>query len=188
KRLEGTDVPALPADDPALHVIGRQLDQRDGGLGRVARGDALQGIRDEVARASLRLVSRFLLELTDLAGEVVADQLLGASPELVLRLVDREVRDALELRELTLLEAVQAVLQRSCGAFAGREVLLAVGKVLELPVDLLFLRVRPLFGLNRPRAALLHLALDVSAEADGLLPRLALGFSPHRFPPLPRLP
>ena len=33
--LERADVPALPADDAALHVVGRELDERDGRLGRV---------------------------------------------------------------------------------------------------------------------------------------------------------
>src|SRR3954463_16666320 len=32
-RLEGADVPALPADDPALHVVGRKGEHGDGGLG-----------------------------------------------------------------------------------------------------------------------------------------------------------
>ena len=33
--LEGADVAAFAADDPALHVVGRELDERDGRLGRV---------------------------------------------------------------------------------------------------------------------------------------------------------
>ena len=33
--LEGADVPALPADDASLHVVGRKLHERDGRLGRV---------------------------------------------------------------------------------------------------------------------------------------------------------
>ena len=53
--LERADVAALAADDPALHVVGGELDERDRRLGGVARGDALERVGDEVARAALRL-------------------------------------------------------------------------------------------------------------------------------------
>ena len=76
--LERADVATLAADDPALHVVGRQLDDRDGRLGRVARRDALERVGDEVARAPLRLRPRLLLELPDAAGELVPDELLAA--------------------------------------------------------------------------------------------------------------
>jgi hypothetical protein len=39
--LECTDVPPLPSDDAPLHVIRRELDERDRRLGGVARGDSL---------------------------------------------------------------------------------------------------------------------------------------------------
>ena len=39
--LEGPDVAALAADDPALHLVGRQVDDRDRVLGGVVGGDAL---------------------------------------------------------------------------------------------------------------------------------------------------
>ncbi len=39
--LQGADVAALAADDPALHVVGGELDHRHGRLGRVAGGEPL---------------------------------------------------------------------------------------------------------------------------------------------------
>ena len=71
------DVAPLTADDAALHVVGGQLDERDGRLGGRARGDPLQRVGDEVARAPLRLGRRLLLHLPDAAGELVADLLLA---------------------------------------------------------------------------------------------------------------
>ena len=53
--LERPDVAAFPADDAALHVVGGQLDERDGRLCRCARSNSLQRIRNEVASPALRL-------------------------------------------------------------------------------------------------------------------------------------
>ena len=39
--LEGADVAALAADDAALEVVGGDVDRRDGALGGVVGGDAL---------------------------------------------------------------------------------------------------------------------------------------------------
>ena len=49
--LERPDVAALPPDDPALHVVGGELDDGHRGLGGVARRNALQRVGDEVSRA-----------------------------------------------------------------------------------------------------------------------------------------
>ena len=96
--LERADVAALAADDPALHVVGGQLDDRDGRLGRVARGDALERVGDEGPGAAPRLGPRLLLQLADAAGELVPDQVLRALEQLVLRLGDGQPGDPLELR------------------------------------------------------------------------------------------
>ena len=47
--LEGPDVAALAADDPALHLVGRQVDDRHRVLGCVVRGYPLHGGQDDVA-------------------------------------------------------------------------------------------------------------------------------------------
>src|SRR6185437_13064883 len=73
--LERPDVAALTPDDPAFHVVGRQLDERHGGLGCVTCGDPLERIGDEVAGAAARLGLRLLLHLPHTPGELVAYEL-----------------------------------------------------------------------------------------------------------------
>ena len=98
--LEGADVAALAADDAALHVVRRQLDERGRRLRGVTRRDALERVGDEVPRASLRLGLRLLLQLANAAGEVVADELLGPLEQVALRLARRHPRDPLEVLQL----------------------------------------------------------------------------------------
>src|ERR1700751_1598587 len=94
--LESSDVAALPADDAALHVVGRELDDGDGCLRRMAGGDALERVGDEIPRAALRLCARLFLEHADATREVVARELLPALQQLRLRLLLRHPGDALE--------------------------------------------------------------------------------------------
>ena len=56
--LEGADVPALAADDPALHVVGRDVDGADGRLGGVRRGVALDGRGEDLAGLLLAGLAR----------------------------------------------------------------------------------------------------------------------------------
>ena len=121
--LEGADVAALAADDAALHVVGRELDDGDRRLGRVARGDALQRVRDEVPRAPLRLGARLLLEHPDAAAEIVADELLAALEQVRLRLLLRHAGDPLDAGLLVVLRLLQLLLELA-------EVRLAVGHAL----------------------------------------------------------
>ena len=55
--LEGADVAALAADDPALHLVGRQVHDRDRVLGGVVRGHALHRGDDDVAGLVLGLLA-----------------------------------------------------------------------------------------------------------------------------------
>ena len=61
--LEGADVAPLAADDAALHVVGRQGDDRHGGLGDVVGGGALDGQREDVASAAVGFAARLFLDL-----------------------------------------------------------------------------------------------------------------------------
>ena len=60
--LEGADVAALAADDPALHLVRRQVDDRHGVLGGVVRGHALHRGQDDVAGLVLGLLARGALD------------------------------------------------------------------------------------------------------------------------------
>ena len=134
--LQRPDVPPFAADDPALHVVRGQLDERGRRLGRVARRHALKRIGDEVSGSALRFRLGFFLELADPAGEVVLDELLGALEQRRLRLVDGHAGDPLQLGELLVLRSLQVLLQLS-------DVRLAVAQPLLATVQLLQPRSRP---------------------------------------------
>ena len=55
--LQGADVAALAADDPAFHLVARQVDDADRVLGGVIRGDALHRGKDDVAGLVLSLLA-----------------------------------------------------------------------------------------------------------------------------------
>src|SRR5207237_5619157 len=107
---ERADGAALAPDDAALHVVRGKLDDRDGRLGGVARGDALEGVGDEVARLPLRLAAGLLLELPDAARELVPDEVLRALEEVRLRLADGHPGAALQLLQLLVPRLLQLVL------------------------------------------------------------------------------
>jgi hypothetical protein len=66
--LEGADVAALPADDAALHLVGRELDDRHRRLGGEVGGHALDGEGDDLARLALGFALSLLLDLADRVG------------------------------------------------------------------------------------------------------------------------
>ena len=96
--LERADVAPLAADDAPLEVVRCELDHRDRRLGRVARSDALERVRDEGPSPPSGSAAGLLLHLADVACELVADEILRALEQLLPRLVDGEPRDALERR------------------------------------------------------------------------------------------
>src|SRR4029078_11416932 len=138
--LERPDVAALAADDAALHVVGRQLDDPHGRLRGLTPRDALEGIGDEIARAPLRLRARLVLEPPDPPGEVVAHELLTAVEEIRLLLLERHAGDALEGPLLRRARLLQLVLELPEMRLAVGEALILAAEVDELALDLLLLR------------------------------------------------
>ena len=179
--LERADVAALPADDPALHVVGGKLDERHGRLGGVRRGDALQRVGDEVPGAPLRLGARLLLHLAHLPGELVADQVLGALEQVLLRLGDGHPGQALELTHLALLRLLQLAVERLRRLFAVGEALLPAGELDEPALELLVSRLEAFLESRDLAAPLLDLGLDLGPQADGLLARLDSCLPAHRL-------
>ena len=100
--LQGADVAALPADDPPLHVVGLELDDRHGRLGGMARGEALHTHREDVADASLGLPLGLVLDLANAACRVVLGLVLDLLEQQLLGARRRQPRDLLE-RPLELL-------------------------------------------------------------------------------------
>jgi hypothetical protein len=70
--LQRTDVAPLPADDPALHLVGGQLHDRHRGLDRVAGGEALHRDRQDRPHAALGVALGLLLDLAHVARALVA--------------------------------------------------------------------------------------------------------------------
>ncbi len=151
--LEGADVAALAADDAALHVVGRQLDDRDRRLGRVAGGEALHDDREDVAHAPVGLALGLLLDLAhhpravvaDLVGQLLEQQLLG--------LRRAHAGDPLELADVAVADVVDLLL-------AGAQALLALGEAVEARVERLLLGEQLLLEADDLGAALLEIALD----------------------------
>ena len=179
--LERPDVAALAADDPALHVVGRKLDDGDRRLGRVAGRDPLERVGDQRACAPPGLRPRFLLLLADAPRELVADQILGALEQVALRLRHGQAADPLELAERLVLRRLQVLLELL-------DVHLAVVQPLLATLDLRLLAPELVLGggdlLLDPgglRAPVLHLGLDLGAQLHRQLARLDLGLAPDRL-------
>ena len=98
--LEGADVASLAADDASLHVVRRQVDDRDGGLGDVVGGSALDRHREDVARPPVGVAPGLLLDLAHHLRHLVTGLVLGLLEEHLLGLHRRDARNALERRVL----------------------------------------------------------------------------------------
>ncbi len=110
--LEGTDVAALAADDAALHVVARQSDDRYGGLGHMVGGGALDGERQDVAGAAVRLAARLLLERAHHLGHIVTDLRLGLVQQHLACLGDGQSGDTFQQGSLFRLHRLELVLSR----------------------------------------------------------------------------
>ena len=94
--FQSTDVPAFPADDPALHLVIGQGHHRHGGLGHVVGGIALNGQGNDLTGLGVRLVLKAGLDLLDLHGRLMGDLGLQLGDEIVLGLLGGKAGDALQ--------------------------------------------------------------------------------------------
>jgi hypothetical protein len=147
----------------------------------VACGDPLQGIRDQRPGPTLGLAAGLLLHLPHRAGQLVPDEVLGALEEVLLRLVDGQAGDPLELGERLLLRLLQLLLELLRVNLAIRDTLLAPLELGHLLVGFLLALQQPFLELHNLRSAIADLRLDVAAEPDGILARLDLRLAPHRL-------
>ena len=143
-------------------------------------GDPLEGVGDEVAGAALRLGARLFLGLPHLAGQLVADELLGALEQVRLGLVDGHARDALELGDLRVARLLEVFLELLGVHLAVEHALLPARELGQLLVDVLFLRQHALLDLEDLRAPLGDLLLDLGAQPHRGLTRLDLPFAAQR--------
>ena len=179
--FEGTDVASLPADDAALHVVGRKLDDGHGRLGGVARRDSLESVGDQIARSSLRLRACLFFELPHAPRELVPDEVLRAFQEAELCLVDGHARDPFELGELLLAGVLVFVLELAKVRFTIGEPLLTPRHLRQLSVDLLFLREHAFLDLDDPASVLCDFLVDLRPQLDRLLAGGDLRLPPQRL-------
>src|SRR6202035_4301621 len=95
--LKGTDVSAFPADDPALHLVTRQVENGDHRLTRLLARDALDRERDDLAGALVAFLLRASLNVTDDTHGVTLGLCLDGRDKLCLRLVRCQACHSLEL-------------------------------------------------------------------------------------------
>ncbi len=102
--LEGADVAAVPADDAALHVVGRQGDHGHGGLGDDLGGEPLNGRGEDAAGAAIGLFPSLDLEVAHQDHRLAARLVLHLGEQLGLGGPRVEAGDALERRARFLLD------------------------------------------------------------------------------------
>ncbi len=96
-RLERTDVPPFPPDDPALHLLGGERNRRHDTLGDVVGRVPLDGQRDHLLRLLARLLLVLLVDRTDLLPGLHLGVVHDHFHEFVLRLLGGHSRDPLEV-------------------------------------------------------------------------------------------
>ena len=178
--LERPDVAALAADDPALHVVARQVHHRHDRLAGLLRRQPLHRAGDDLAGLRLALVQRLPLDVADDRVRVPLRLRLDRRDQLGLRLLGGEVRDALQDPAALVLEVADLGLAAiQLGQLRGQLGLAFLDRAVLL--------VEPFLALGQPVLAALHLeALLAQIVPDRL--RLGLGFAPYVGRPLLGLP
>ena len=123
--LEGPDVAALAADDAALHVVGRQRHDRDGGLGDVVGRGALDRQREDVAGPAVGFVLGLFFDGADELGHVVAGFVFGLLEQHLLGLRAGQAGDAFEHRRLLGVGVFELLGKRGGLRFALEDLLVA---------------------------------------------------------------
>ena len=96
-RLEGPDVAALAADDPALHLVAGQVHDRDDRLARLLDRDPLDGERHDLARPLVGLGLGGRLDVPDRQRRLALGLVVHRGDELRLRRLRGQPGDPLKL-------------------------------------------------------------------------------------------
>ena len=105
--LEGADVAAFAADDPALHVVAGDIDGADGGVGGVLGGVALDGGGQDLAGLLLADGSQMFLVLLDAGGDLVGQLLVEPFQQQLFGLLAVEAADLVQFLGLLLEQRFQ---------------------------------------------------------------------------------
>ncbi len=123
--LVGADVAPLAADDPALHVIARQVQDRDDRLGGLLARDPLDRERDDATGPILTLVARLGLDVAHDQRGVTLGLGLDVLDQLGTRLGRRQPGNLLEHPAPLLLEVGELRLATRDVGFGTRQLVLA---------------------------------------------------------------
>ncbi len=171
--LQRADVAALAADDAALHVVGGELDDGDGRLGRVTGGDPLHHDGEDVADAAVGVALGLLLDPAHELGRLVADLVLEVLQQQLLGL---RGGDAGEPLELVLVVAAAGGDGGRLGLQRRRAILepaLAPREVGALLVERLLLAEDPLLDADDLGAALAQRGVHVGGDSRVRLRHMA---------------
>src|SRR5262249_13793739 len=94
--LEGADVASLAADDAPLHVVGRNVDGADRGVGGVDGGVTLNRDGENLAGLLLRRLPKLRLVPLDAGRDLGGELLLDSLEEHLVGLVAGETGDLVE--------------------------------------------------------------------------------------------
>ena len=100
--FNGPDVPAFPADDPALHLVVGQGNYADGSFRHMVRRAALNGQGDDFPGGMVRLLLGLLLKLPDSHSLLVGQLVFQVVQQVFFCLVHREGRDFFQHVKLAL--------------------------------------------------------------------------------------
>ena len=188
--LEGADVAALAADDPALHLVRRQVDDRDGVLGGVVGGHALDRGDDDVAGLVLGVLAGAPLDRAGDLDRVVLGLLADGLDEDVLGVLGRHVRDALEGGDLLAVGPGEVLAGLVELALAVEELAVALLEHVGALVELLVALEEAALEAGQLGASGAGLFLGLALHAELLVLRLedqlllagaGLGLDPARF-------
>ena len=157
-RLERPDVAALPADDPALHLVAGQVQHGHHGLAGLLAGDPLDGQCHDLARALLAVGARLVLDVPDDQRGLALGLVLDAGDQLGLGLVGGQAGHPLQHLAALLVELVEFLAPRV-------EILLEPVQVGGPLVDPAGFLVGPLLPLGQPGLP----AFQVPAELPDLV-------------------
>ncbi len=171
--LEGADVAALTADDPALHLVARQRHRGDHRFGGLIGGQSLNGADDDLPGLLVAVAARLGLDR--------AAQVHGLQPSLVLHLGEqlrlgglrRHARDPGDLLALFRLRLVE-----------GSPLGVQLGKgELQIAESLVELALQPgmlVFAFSHPAFPALHL-LEQHLHPLALQPAGGIALQPRSF-------
>src|SRR6185437_4437517 len=121
-KLEGSNIPALTADDPPFHLVVGERHGRHRALGGVLGCDALNGQRDDLLPFALGVTLGRFTDLANPVGGVGLRLLFHPAHELVLRILRGHARHLLEPAALVAHQPLQLLLAVLNSLFAPAKV------------------------------------------------------------------